>query len=294
MTTDRIAPPTRSRKYLYGGAALALLILGSVAAIATAPRALTWSVPSLSPAVVAGGAATTTTVSLTAEDTLPNAVVEVSPSLAGLVSVSPMDLATIPNGRAVTLTLTSSAPASSTPGVVQGYIRIVKENPNRQAYGTPLPVNLNVTWPTIASAGITVTYPSQWTLDQDLLSANGPISIRNFPAFTKGGFWAPGGAVIYATKVQLPSEPLDHFIQDSLAGATIESTSTQSVAGLTGENVTYHFDVGPNVSNKGRTIYVPSGSSLFKFTLLYIDGDPQEPSFLQTFTQFLSSVQLSD
>jgi hypothetical protein len=161
MTPDRFVTTTRSRKYLYGAAVLALLILGSVAAIATAPRALTWSVPIVTPSVVAGGAATTTTVSLVALDTLPNALVQVSPSLIGLVSVSPTDLATIPKGRAVTLTLTSSAPASGTPGVVQGYIQIVKENPNHQVYGTPLQIGLKVTWPTVSDPthSYTISYP---------------------------------------------------------------------------------------------------------------------------------------
>ncbi|HVT16685.1 MAG TPA: hypothetical protein VHQ90_10980 [Thermoanaerobaculia bacterium] len=293
MTPDRFVTTSRSRKHLYGAAVLALLILGSVAAIATAPRDLTWSVPSATPTVVAGNAPTTTTVSLTAVNTLPNAVVRVSPSLAGLVSVSPSDLSTLPKGRTVTLTLTSSAPASSTPGVVQGSIQIEKENPNHQPYGTPLPVNLHITWPAVTTQGVTLTYPPTWTLDQQSPSLGGPVEVRTFAQYAHGGVRPHGGATIDVTRTPLPQEPLATTIAADLSGATIDATSNQQVAGASATRVSYHDSYTPVSQESGVTVYVPVGVFLYKLSLEYDQGDPNEATLLATFNNLLNAVTLA-
>jgi hypothetical protein len=148
---------------------------GAGAAPASAPTitssttpGLTWNQPNLSPSVVAGAAATTTTITFTATGKLPNATVQLSPNLAGLVSVSPTNLGTVIQGQTVTLTLTASAPASSTPAVMQGSIQVQKQqNPPLEVYGSALPVALAINWPTYTSpGGFTVALPPTYSPDE--------------------------------------------------------------------------------------------------------------------------------
>jgi len=173
MTTPSVTIGSLVRRYRYLLVALALLILGTVAAIASPPsRDFTWSASSLAPTVIAGGASVTTTVSFTDTGKLPlaDAEVQLSPSLAGLVSVLPTHLGTVKQGQTVTLTLTASAPASSTPTVVQGSIQVLKQqSPVREVYGAPLQVNLNVKWPTFPDPAnaYSVGYPPSFTPTYD-------------------------------------------------------------------------------------------------------------------------------
>jgi hypothetical protein len=168
MTTPSVTIGSLVRSYRYLLVVLALLVVGAVAVFASAPPGLTWNQASPSPTVVAGGATSTTTISFTATGKLPNAVVQLSPSFAGLVSVSPTNLGTVFQGQTVTLTLTASAPASSTPAVVQGSIQIQKQqNPPLVVYGAPLQVNLNVTWLSVSSpSGFTVAQPPMYSTEQ--------------------------------------------------------------------------------------------------------------------------------
>jgi hypothetical protein len=194
MTATSVARKTLSRTYLYGAIALALLILGSMAAVATAPPGLTWNTPSVAPTVVAGSSATTTTISFTATGKLPDAVVQLSPSFAGLTSVAPSDLGTVRQGQTVTLTLTSSAPASSTPAVVQGSIQIKKKSSPTEVYGAPLPASVHVAWPVVTAGPVEIQYPpaiaagatvgvSQVSQESDgSTSYEIPLSIQNGPS----------------------------------------------------------------------------------------------------------------
>jgi len=162
MTTPSVTIGSLLRRYRYLLAVLVLLVLGTVALLASPPtRDLTWSASSLTPTVVAGGATVTTTVSFT--DTgklpLPDAEVQLSSNLVGLVSVSPTHLGTVKKGETVTLTLTASAPASSTPAAISGSIQIQKKNPQVQIYGTPLVITVTVAWPNVTTPLVTVNYP---------------------------------------------------------------------------------------------------------------------------------------
>jgi hypothetical protein len=196
--------------------ALALLCIGGVALYAatsqtgagagpvSAPTVtssttpgLTWNQPSLSPSVVAGAAAATATISFTATGKLPNAVVQLSSNLAGFVSVSPKNLGTVIQGQTVTLTLTASAPSSSTPTVVQGSVQVQKQqNPPLEVYGNPLPLTLNIAWPSVSNPLVTISFPPALAAQAQLASpiasteADGgtyievPISVAGGPPIT--------------------------------------------------------------------------------------------------------------
>jgi hypothetical protein len=294
MTTPSVTIGSLVRRYRYLLVALALLVFGVVAVLASAPPGLTWNQASPSPTVVAGGATSTTTISFTATGKLPNAVVQLSPSFAGLVSVSPTNLGTVFQGQTVTLTLTSSAPASSTPAVVQGSVQIQKQqNPPLVVYGSPLQVNLNVTWPTLSNQGATVTYPPTWILDQQTLSLGGPISLRNFAQFAHGGVRPNRGAEMDVNRLPMPQGSLNTFISADLAGATIDATSTQVVDGVNATHVSYHDSYTATTQEVGTTVYVPFGAFLYEFNLVYFTGDPNESNLLTTFNNLIDTATLA-
>lgn len=287
--------PNSRKQLLIASVILLFLAIGGMAALsASTTPGLNWNQQSPAPTVIAGSAPTTTTISFTATGKLPDAVVQLSPSLAGLVSVSPTNLGTVYQGQTVTLTLTASAPATSTPAVVQGSIQIQKQqNPPLQIYGSPLQVNFNVTWPTLSGQGSTVTYPPTWALDQQSLSLGGPISLRNFAQFGHGGVRPKGGAEIDLNRIPIPSTSLATFISTDLAGATVDTTSNQIVNGANATRVTYHDSYTPNTQEKGVTVYVPLGAFLYEFSTTYELGDPNESAFLSTFDSFLNTATLA-
>jgi hypothetical protein len=269
--------------------------VGTAAALfgSTAPPGLTWSAPSVAPTVIAGSAATATTVSLTATGKLPDAVVQLSPAFAGLVTVSPSDLGTVRQGQTVTLTLTARAPASSTPATVQGSIQIQKKTAPTENYGSPLAVSIHVTWPVLSNQGVTVVYPPLWTVDQGSLSLGGPISLRNFPQYSYGGIRPRGGADINIARAPFTQASLNETIATDLTGANIDSTSNEQVAGISATRVRYHADYTPITQERGVVVYVPFGAFLYKFYLSYDLGDPNEPTFLETFDDLVASTSLT-
>jgi hypothetical protein len=150
------------KKYRYLLVVSGLLVLGAWTLFAEPPpRPLTWSAAGLAPTVVAGTAPTTTTVSFTVGPKLPlpDAEVQLSSNLSGFVSVSPTHLGTVKQDQTVTLTLTVSVPASTTPAVIPGSIQVQKANPKHEVYGSPLALTLDIQWPHVTSPLVTVNYP---------------------------------------------------------------------------------------------------------------------------------------
>jgi hypothetical protein len=297
MTTLSVTIGSLLRRYRYLLIALVLLILGTLAVVASPPpRDLTWNPSSLAPTVIAGGASVTTTVSFT--DTgklpLPDAEVQLSPNLAGLVTVSPTHLGTVKQGQTVALTLTASAPASSTPAVISGSIQIQKKNPHPEMYGSPVQVNLSVTWPAVSNQGATFAYPPTWILDQQSVSLGGPISVRNFAQYEHGGVRPNGGAEIDVFRIPLPQEPITTAIANDLSGAVTDTITAQQVAGVPATRVAYHDAYTPVSQERGVTVYVPFGSVLYKFSLQYALGDPNEAGILTAFNELLSTASLSN
>lgn len=148
--------------------ALPVLLAGVVAVAfflyappSVATPSVSWSPSSLSQTVTAGQS-TTTTATFTANENAQNVTVRVVPEIAPYVTVSPSSFANITKGASYPVTVTFSAPATTSPTTVNGTIQL------RQEKGTlakPLPVTLGVVWPIFDGGedlGFSIQYPPEW------------------------------------------------------------------------------------------------------------------------------------
>ncbi|MFI5398534.1 MAG: choice-of-anchor X domain-containing protein [Candidatus Binatia bacterium] len=153
------------------------------------------------------------------------------------------------------------------------------------------PGTLNI-WQSVATNGLALNYPPAFQINPGPLSLGGPIALNNYGSvYEEGGSIPPGGADIDITSIPLPSSPLSDFITKELQAATITSTTTRQVGGEVGTEVLYTADFTPAATEKSVAVYVPHGSTLYKFFLSYNAGDPQEAQFLASFNQILNAVQ---
>jgi hypothetical protein len=132
----------------------------------TAKPAITWSPPGLAVKVIAGNSVTVQ-VSFTASRTIHNAEVLVSFDLSSVLTVTPSSLGTVHQGQTVTLNVSVKAPATSTPGNVEGTL-IVQRDRDKSAgavrpreYDQPLPVTVHIAWPafTDPAGSYSIEYP---------------------------------------------------------------------------------------------------------------------------------------
>jgi hypothetical protein len=156
-------------------------------------------------------------------------------------------------------------------------------------------VNRYITIPSTQSAisgGVQVNIPPGFQVDMGTLSLQGPISLNNFAShYSEGGIVPAGGAVIDVTSISLPSGSLSDFIANELAGATVASITTITVAGSSATQVVYSDSYSNLLTLNEIAVYVPHGKLLYKIYLSYRAGDPSQSVFLTSFQQILASFQ---
>jgi hypothetical protein len=103
-------------------------------------------------------------VSFTPNETLSNLVVRVVPELEPFVQVSPSALTKIASGSTVTLTIITSAPATSTLGTFEGTVQLRQGGHLGKVAAKPLPVSVTIgETVTEAIPGVTFQMPSGWS-----------------------------------------------------------------------------------------------------------------------------------
>jgi len=148
----------RRHPYFLGLAVIAVIWVVFLAAPLVAKKAISWTPSSLEQEVLAGKTVTTS-VSFIVPKKLHDTVIEVSPELAGLVAVNPTSLEVIPGDKEVVVTLTISPAATASPEAIEGAIMLRKDRGQGEAYQPPLPVKVNVKWPTVSAEGVQIQFP---------------------------------------------------------------------------------------------------------------------------------------
>ncbi len=124
------------------------------------------------------------------------------------------------------------------------------------------------------------------------MSQGGPVFIDNFlHAYQHGGIIPNRGAEIVVTNESAPPS-LSSFITSDLSGATILSSSQQTVAGNPATRVIYIDHYGP-VKYSNVAIYIVHSGTLYKAYLSYNMGDPLEQNFLTDYQGMIDSMQLT-
>ena len=147
---------------LFGAVLIAVFLLYSSPAPA-GPPIVSWMPPSVVQDVVAGESVTTT-ASFTATRNLSGVVVRVVPEIAPYVTVSPTAFSSITKGSTYTLNVTLTTPADALPTSTDGTIQLRSGSDQNNTYAKPLPVKLNVVWPTFDGgtdlSGVSFSYPA--------------------------------------------------------------------------------------------------------------------------------------
>jgi hypothetical protein len=178
------------------------------------------------------------------------------------------------------------------PAVVQGSVQIQKQqNPPLVVYGSPLQVNLNVTWPSVAMDGVSLTYPATWQLNQDTLTNTQVIQLTNFGnAYLGGGIIPSGGAQISLPSYLQSSTTIAQLIASDTAGDTVDSTQQVTVGGANATRVESEIQFGQYLSYKRIAYYIPHGQVIYKLMLDYNIDDPNEATLLSQLQSILSTL----
>lgn len=239
------------------------------------------------------GGSSQVTATATATSSLSALTVDVTPSLSGLVTVTPAQVASLSPGQQVTFTIVFAVPSGTQERSFGGTVSL-RSGPRTLAQPLPLKVDVEPGGgsQTITAKGITLTYPSDLHLDQGALDLGGPIALDNFGGvYAQGGFAPAGGLEINITTVALPTGGVSAAINRELAGVVIESTTPRTVGGENGTQVVYSYDLTPTLFIHDTAVYVAHSGVLYKFFLSFRQGEPRESDFVATFGSILDSVQ---
>lgn len=122
---------------------------------------ITWSVPQLT-ATLFPGTSSTAEVSFQSDQNLVAVVIEPTPSLSGMVSVSPANFPSIIANQNYTLTLTLSAPPAFQKRSFGGTIHVRNASTPPKTYATPLSVDLRTDFLLFTDSQFTITVPPTW------------------------------------------------------------------------------------------------------------------------------------
>lgn len=148
--------------------------LAPVPAPAAQGPTITWSAPGLLPPgtnqgqiltrTFFPGTSSTTIVTFRSSETLPAVVVETTPSLNGVLAISPTTFGSIVANQNYQLTLTLTAPPEFKKRDFGGTIHIRNNGNSPRTYARPLTVALRTDWSATSTAtGVTLSYPVGWS-----------------------------------------------------------------------------------------------------------------------------------
>lgn len=151
---------------------------------------------------------------------------------------------------------------------------------------------LEALWP-LSASGVAVNRPTGWHLEALRFVLGGAVWFNNFGgAYLRGGFVPDGGADFAIASFPLQPDSLDHIIRADIAPDPIVSLTTITVDGLAAKKATYrHAFTG--ASQTFVIVYVPKGNRLYKLSLNYNTGDPNEANFLAAFDAAVASTHFS-
>jgi hypothetical protein len=172
--------------------ALTGLFLFLVTRPSNASPTITWTPQHLSQEVIAGRS-TSTTISFSSDEKLTDAWVKVSDELGRTVAITPVSLGTVSPKQVVSLTVVAHPTATTSPGTIQGTISLYRKTPSRDIpYGSALSANVAVSWPSVTTPLVTVSYPPALAAqggqigEASVTTGSGGVTYVDIPLSTAG------------------------------------------------------------------------------------------------------------
>lgn len=181
-----------------------------------------------------------------------------------------------------------------------------KDSGNQQQNIQPPATNtLDNPQPLVRSADLTFNIPAGYVFHSEIADNGGPLSLRNFDRYLKGGVVPMGGAEIEVTSVlaqrtaiaanramRVPSASLS---MDSLVRAETNAASVTPfvVDRVPAQLAAFTDAFAPGFSYESQTAYVSKNGRIYKFFLTFNSGDPAAPAFHQAFSSVLTSTHFT-
>jgi hypothetical protein len=141
--------------------------------------------------------------------------------------------------------------------------------------------------------GIRIVVPPGWSVHEQLRAVGGPLNLNTFASqYEKSGIIPPGQAAIDITRVPL-RQALNDYIRQDLQDTGQQQALAVQVGGTNGSEISYVDQFSQGLSYGNVAVYVPRGQQLYKFYLVYHQGDPQRERFGNDFQNVLRSVQFA-
>lgn len=139
----------------------------------------------------------------------------------------------------------------------------------------------------LESKTLAIRYPKELTFNQQAHNAGGPISLRTFTDYARGGVVPTGGCDIEITNTPVSASSIDATLTAEVGNA---SHTTETVGGLPAVRATY-TDAYPGFSLSSIAVYVANGNLLHKFFLTWRTGDASQTTCLDKFNKTLQTVR---
>jgi hypothetical protein len=269
---------------MVGVATLGLFFARQAKAQSAQPK-ISWSPPAITE-VLGLGSNTSVETTFTSDTALQDVTLDVVPALVPFVTLQPSALASLAGGQAQKVSIFISVPSGTGVGVYGGtvHVRVGKQT---------APQTLKITV-VVTRLTVTVSVPENYQINSQVLGQGGPVLINNFGSqYQHGGFVPPNGAEITVTSNPLPRPPLSNFIWNELRGATINSTTSITVANTSCTEISYADSFGQTTNYSALAVYCPHNTTLYKFFLFYRAGDPGMSHFVAAFQQVLNTTQFT-
>jgi len=145
---------------------------------------------------------------------------------------------------------------------------------------------------TVESRGVRIQVPAGWSVNQQLIAASGPVALTNFGgAYLPGGIVPPGSAEIEITSVPVPAN-LTEYVRNELRGANPGKMEEVAENGKAGLRTTYTYPISRGATIGNLAVYVPRGTTLYKFYLSYWSGTVNENALAEVLRSVIHEAQL--
>jgi hypothetical protein len=146
-------------------------------------------------------------------------------------------------------------------------------------------------WP-MSVDGMTLDPPPGFTLDAwgFVISDGHLIDLANFDPTGRQFLTPPGGAEMLIHPEPAPGGLLSVYIDRQAHGRSVVSQSPVEVDHIVGTEVLSDEEFGHGMTQRWHVAYVLHRISLWRFSLVYGGGDPDEGAFTAAFERLLASV----
>jgi hypothetical protein len=220
---------------------------------------ITWSVSQLTQTMFPG-TTSTVTLSFQSDQNLTGIAVDITPSLRGVVSASPVNIASVTANQPYQLAFTLVAPTAFIKRSFGGTIHVRNANGPPLTYAEPLTVDLQTNWGilTDSNAGFTLFYPL--TL-YNLTEANSPPDLFDLESSPMGvtlGGAVPAGSLVATSGFAITihatpynsSSPFDvtQYLSTKFLDLAADASITPlMIGGQQGYGITFQGEEGGNL-----------------------------------------------